>query len=336
VKYDSDGNELWVARAEMHGTERGKALGVDPWGNVIVTGSASLPSDYPIGLTVKYDSLGNELWRAVFEWMNPPADLVVDSAGCVYVFGTLAGSYTDFCTVKYDPDGRECWVRTYNGPGNGWDDPQAMAIDSLANIYVTGWSTGSSTGYDFCTIKYDSAGNEKWVARYDSGGETDWPSSIATNGSDVYVVGYSFGKYCVIRYTVDGELLWSALWPPDSGGGDAIDVTVDACGNAYVTGYSIRQESGADYLTSKFEPNGVGLAEGERGKRAACPLGGATVLRGPELARMECLVVDALGRDVTERRGRLAPGVYFLKDEGGRLKGEPGSREAVRKVIVER
>ncbi|MBN2536970.1 right-handed parallel beta-helix repeat-containing protein [candidate division WOR-3 bacterium] len=33
---------------------------------------------------------------------------------------------------------------------------------------------------------------------------------------------------------------------------------------------------------------------------------------------------------------RLSPGIYFLKDEGGRLKDEPGSRKAVRKVIVAR
>jgi DNA-binding beta-propeller fold protein YncE len=61
-----------------------------------------------------------------------------------------------------------------------------------------------------------------------------------------------------------------------------------------------------------------------------------TILRGPVLARLDCRVIDALGRDVTDRRDRLAPGVYFLKDEGGRQKDEPGSRKAVQKVIVQR
>jgi len=38
-----------------------------------------------------------------------------------------------------------------------------------------------------------------------------------------------------------------------------------------------------------------------------------TVLRGPELARMDVRVTDIQGRDVTGRRHRLAPGVYFVR-----------------------
>jgi DNA-binding beta-propeller fold protein YncE len=42
-----------------------------------------------------------------------------------------------------------------------------------------------------------------------------------------------------------------------------------------------------------------------------------TILRGPELARVDCRVIDALGRDVTDRREHLAPGVYFLHSSLG-------------------
>ncbi len=50
-----------------------------------------------------------------------------------------------------------------------------------------------------------------------------------------------------------------------------------------------------------------------------------TVLRGPDLARPDCRVLDALGRDVTERRHVLAPGVYFVRRSGSR---------SVSKVII--
>jgi DNA-binding beta-propeller fold protein YncE len=56
----------------------------------------------------------------------------------------------------------------------------------------------------------------------------------------------------------------------------------------------------------------------------------STILRGPELTRRDCRVIDALGRDVTDRRERLAPGVYFLRPAAVR---EPST---VRKVIVQR
>ena len=58
-----------------------------------------------------------------------------------------------------------------------------------------------------------------------------------------------------------------------------------------------------------------------------------TVLRGPELMRMDCRVLDIQGRDVTDRKRSLSPGVYFIR-EGPRGRGSKGSR--VRKVILQR
>jgi hypothetical protein len=46
--------------------------------------------------------------------------------------------------------------------------------------------------------------------------------------------------------------------------------------------------------------------------------------------RMDCSVLDALGRDVTDRKPALAPGIYFLRPADG------SARSAVQKVIVTR
>jgi hypothetical protein len=57
-----------------------------------------------------------------------------------------------------------------------------------------------------------------------------------------------------------------------------------------------------------------------------------TILRGPEMKGLGCRVIDALGRDVTDRRDRLAPGVYFLHSS----LGIGHSSLVTTKVIVQR
>jgi hypothetical protein len=82
-----------------------------------------------------------------------------------------------------------------------------------------------------------------------------------------------------------------------------------------------------------FRDEEPGVVEGAEGGRMKAEPERPIILRGAELARLDCRVIDALGRDVTDERGRLAPGIYFI-GEGSRSQGFEGSR--VRKVIVQR
>jgi hypothetical protein len=72
----------------------------------------------------------------------------------------------DYLTIKYDSAGQEQWVASYNGPGNALDFAFAIAVDSSGNVYVTERATGSTLPYDYATIKYNSTGQEQWVARH--------------------------------------------------------------------------------------------------------------------------------------------------------------------------
>ena len=99
------------------------------------------------------------------------------------------------------------WVRRYDGPGNGIDCAFSLAVDGQGNVYVTGYSTGSTTSQDYATIKYNSAGVEQWVARYNEpGNNNDKAYSLAVDGQgNVYVTGYSTGSttsydYATIKY----------------------------------------------------------------------------------------------------------------------------------------
>ncbi|MBA3726798.1 MAG: SBBP repeat-containing protein, partial [Armatimonadetes bacterium] len=178
--------EEWVARynGPANSDDVARDVEVDASGNVYVTGYS-----YGVGsaldyATVKYDSAGNEQWVARY---NGPANnndyafaLAVDASGNVYVTGKSVGSGTndDYATVKYDSAGNEQWVARYNGPANSSDEAYALGVDGSGNVNVTGSSVGSGTGYDYATVKYDSAGNEQWVARY-NGPANSWDGGLA-------------------------------------------------------------------------------------------------------------------------------------------------------------
>lgn len=166
IKYDTNGNQLWVAG--VNELDVSKAMVVDASGNVYVTGSSpggGTGEDYA---TIKYDMNGNELWVARYNGplnrFDYAQDMALVASGNVYVTGRIDGSSTgrgqDYATIKYDATGSQLWVARYNGPGNGRDSAKAIALDASCNVYVTGFSYGSGTQSDYVTIKYSQASSQ--------------------------------------------------------------------------------------------------------------------------------------------------------------------------------
>jgi uncharacterized delta-60 repeat protein len=277
MKYDSDGIEQWVARYNGPGNyhDTPKAIAVDTYGNVYVTGYSygdGTNTDYA---TIKYNSDGIEQWVARYNGPGNENDLVfamaVDSFNNVYVTGESYddNSSLDYKTIKYDENGRQLWVATYNGPGNYNDSAKAIAIDVFGNVYVTGYSYGGpETREDYATVKYNSSGRQLWVARY--AGPSDQPHSqydvanaITVDAlSCVYVTGYSDGgdtsyDYATIKYDSDGKELWVARY---NGSGNKYDyahaIALDSSGCVYVTGYSDNRSTRQDYATIKYDSSG--------------------------------------------------------------------------------
>jgi hypothetical protein len=160
IKYNSAGVQQWVQTYNGPGNiwDGAFAIAVDGSGNVYVTGysyGSGTDDDYA---TIKYDSAGVQQWVQTYNgpgnsWDEARA-IAVDGSANVYVTGYSWGLVTslDYATIKYNSAGVQQWVQRYNGLGNDDDYARAIVVDGSANVYVTGYSWGTSQ--DYATIKY--------------------------------------------------------------------------------------------------------------------------------------------------------------------------------------
>jgi uncharacterized delta-60 repeat protein len=271
VKYDPNGNEVWVARYDASSFDHAKALAVDDWGNVYVTGLSHSPRTSEDYLTVKYDANGNLLWVRRYDGPFSSSDvaraLAVDGQGHVYVTGRSMDRLTsfDYATVKYDTNGNLLWAVRYDGPRSSWDEAIALTVDSQGRVYVTGRSVGSGTSDDYATVKYDANGNLLWAARYGGNGY-DAPVGLALDSQgNVYVAGSSYSPdtyydYATVKYDANGNQLWTAHYDrPGLSYDAAVALALDRLGNLYVTGVSYGAGTGQDFVTIKYGANGSEL-----------------------------------------------------------------------------
>lgn len=331
IKYDAAGVEQWVARynGPSNSYDRAIALALDQAGSVYVTGTShdsTTDEDY---VTIKYNTSGVEQWVARFNGADSDWDgaraIGLDNAGNVYVTGSSKGasSDNDYATVKYDPAGVEQWVARYNGPANHWDDPSAIAVDYLGNVYVTGRSVDADLEDDYATIKYDASGVEQWVARYDgpvsSYSYDDARALAIDNAGNVYVTGYSVGSgtgedYATVKYNASGIEQWVERYNgPDNDCDDALATVVDNAGYVYVTGWSRGVGIGFDFATIKYSCTGIKESQTHHIEHNSLP---ATICCGPlQLPEGKaCKVFDIIGRVVMP--DKTQPGIYFIEIDG--------------------
>jgi uncharacterized delta-60 repeat protein len=172
----------------------------------------------------------------------------------------LLSSLSSFAQVTQE------WVAKYNGPpGNQQDKATDIAVDNQGNVYITGYSEGTTSDFDYATIKYNSAGVQQWVARYNGiGNNLDFANAVKVDASgNVYVTGQSMGfssnrNYVTIKYNSSGVELWVAIYEGPAIGSDiAYDLAIDGDGNVYVTGSSAGITTMNDYTTIKYNSNGI-------------------------------------------------------------------------------
>lgn len=275
IKYDTNGNQLWVQRYNPSGnqTSSAYAIVVDSSGNVYVTGSSRHSTTNEDWATLKYNASGTLIWERRFNnstvnGFDEAYAMALDNDENIIVTGvsqnTTALGGRNYATIKYSPTGTTLWTATYTFTGNNPDLAFAIAIDSANNVYVTGESFGGmATDLDYATIKYNSSGVQQWVARYNgpaNGPDRGRAIRVHPDGS-VYVTGVSRATgttedYLTIKYTNAGAQLWTARYDGFNGPDDAKALRLDADGNAYVTGWSRGTATFDDIATIKYKPTG--------------------------------------------------------------------------------
>jgi hypothetical protein len=158
--------------------------------------------------TIKYNSNGDTVWVRRYDGPAHSYDeascLAVDGNGNVYVTGKSASSLPpyinyDYLTIKYSPSGEILWTRRYSSSGNSDDIPTSLVLDGSGSVYVT----GSSEDYTV-TVKYNTTGDEQWVAKYRFGLTTSPVGIYLDATGNVIVAGTSSGSgwstFTTIKY----------------------------------------------------------------------------------------------------------------------------------------
>jgi uncharacterized repeat protein (TIGR01451 family) len=238
----------------------------------------------------------------------------------------------DVFVTKVNPSGAGLVYSTYLG-GSGSDEGYDLAIDTDGNAWVSGYTasanfpttagafdTGYNSGGDAFVAKLNATGTALVYSTYLGGSGEDDSDGLAVDADgNVYVGGYTWSANFPTTagafdtgYNGGGDVFITKLNPAGSGlvystylGGSDDDegysLTVDADGNAYVTGLTTSADfsitSGAfdtgyngneDAFVAKVNPDGSELVY-------STYLGGSTVSGGTGNDWGDSIVVDAAG-----------------------------------------
>jgi hypothetical protein len=198
VKYDSNGNRLWVANSGGSDDDSLQVEGaaLDNASSIYLVANATYYDPY---LSFKFTSNGTEYWIAG----NPTANggsyargIASDSLGNAFVTGYDGHYYPNtpypIGTYKIGTNGAYVWTNLYYSIPIASSVGLSIALDQANSVYVAGFSPGTNTFNDIVTIKYDNSGNQIWVQRYQSLGTGNAAgNAIAVdNNGNVYVTGY--------------------------------------------------------------------------------------------------------------------------------------------------
>ncbi len=235
----------------------------------------------------KFNSAGVRQWATFYGGSgedNAPY-CAVDATGNVYLTGytnsgtgtvmatagshqpAFAGGY-DAYLAKFNASGIRQWS-TYYGGNNG-EFGTGCAIDATGNVYLSGYASSTGTalatpgshqpalaaGDDGFLAKFNSSGVRLWGTYY-GGIDNDYGFSVSTDGTNVFLAGYSsttsgtaiasVGSHqpayagvndaFLVKFDAVGVRQWGT-YCGGTGDDQGLTCATDNAGNTYISGYT--------------------------------------------------------------------------------------------------
>jgi hypothetical protein len=174
IKYDSNGNLLWLHTYNGGWEDYCEDVAVDDSDNVIVTGFSMGDMNWD-WCTIKYNSDGDTLWvrRHDVGLDDNAYGVACDKDGNIIVVGEQGQSPENYAAiVKYSPTGDTLWTKLFVRPVplDGLMNFVDVVVDNVGDIYIAGvfvlWDSGKGWT-DYFITKCNPDGDTIWTFRYD-------------------------------------------------------------------------------------------------------------------------------------------------------------------------
>ncbi len=196
--------------------------------------------------------------------VNKAKAVKTDRLGNCFVLGTTSinESNKDICLVKYSPDGKELWRRTYNNKADGDDFPKTMVVDLYGNSWICGIAKLSTGEADFLVTEFSGDGIPLLDFVFDGPDHLfDEANCItADKFGNVYAAGYSTSidsgiDIFVTRFRANGTLAWKRKYATTKLDIANALITDDSC-NVYICGNTNNSQRSSDIIVLKYDSTG--------------------------------------------------------------------------------
>ena len=269
AKYSSTKVQLWSVTWGGGSSDQGYSVSVDLTDDIVVTGQTySFGAGDADVFVAKYSSSGVQLWNTTWGGSNSECgyDVTVDSANNIIITGytnSFGAGLDDVFIAKYSSSGVLLWNHTWGSSYN--DQSQGIAVDSMDNIVVTGYTDISGTSvYNALIVKFSSSGVDQWNLTIGEG--NDFGNGIAVDSADnIIITGYKFSSSTsswdafIVKCHPSGVKLWSRTL---GGNGDehGYGIAVDSTNEIVITGETNSSGAGLDdAFIAKYSTFGVKL-----------------------------------------------------------------------------
>ncbi len=264
VKYDANGNILWVTAAGGTDNDGSQGISTDTSGNVYVTGTfhsdsinfgtttiTNVGGNWDV-FTVKYNGSGNVLWAKSEGGSGGESSRAIstDVSGNVFVTGDFQSSSmtigTDTITnsgiggigdniflLKYDASGNVLWARAAGGP-HYFDQSHAVCADVNGNVFITGYFHSDSINFGTTTLTNVDTNNNNtfFVTKYDASGNVIWAKSAGVANSAGEGISTDANKNVFVAGSfADSSITFGTTILTNAGHDDMFIVKYDDSGN---------------------------------------------------------------------------------------------------------